>query len=108
MNIIAIVVKTLTSLRFRRKTARFRYESLEEILSTTEQSFFLVLKESLSKDYEIFAKVRITDVLTPNEIFNLKNCNAAIYTALPKHFDYIVCEKYTLSIVAVIELDEKD
>lgn len=108
MNIIAIVIKTLTSLKFSKKTARFRYESLEEILSGTEQSFFLVLKESLSKDYEIFAKVRITDVLTPNEIFNLQNCNAAIYTSLPKHFDYIICEKYTLSIVAVIELDEKD
>ncbi|MCC7091529.1 MAG: DUF2726 domain-containing protein [Nitrosomonas sp.] len=108
MNIIAIFIKTLTSFRFRRKTARFKYESLEEILSSTEQSFFLVLKESLSKEYELFAKVRITDVLTPNEIFNLQSCNAAIYTTLPKHFDYILCEKHTLSVIAVIELDERD
>ena len=104
MNIIAIFIRTLTSFKFRRKTTtRFKYESLEEILSSTEQSFFLVLKE-----YEIFAKVRITDVLTPNEIFNLQSCNAAIYTTLPKHFDYILCEKRTLSIIAVIELDERD
>ncbi len=108
MNITAIFIKTFTLLKFRRKTTHFKYESLEEILSSTEQSFFLVLKESLSKDYEIFAKVRISDVLTPNEIFNLQNCNAAFYRTLPKHFDYILCEKHTLSIVAVITLDDKN
>lgn len=108
MNSIAIFIKSLTSLKLRRKTTRFMYESLEEILSSSEQSFFLVLKESLSKEYEIFAKVRITDVLTPNEIFHLQSCNAAIYTTLPKHFDYILCEKRTLTVIAVIELDEKD
>ena len=106
MNIIAIFTKTITLLKFRRKSTRFKYESLEEILSSTEHSFLLALKESLSNDYEIFAKVRINDVLTPDELFNLQNCNAAIYRTPPKHFDYILCEKRTLSIIAVIELDD--
>jgi hypothetical protein len=108
MNIIAIFIKTITLLKFRKKSTNFKYESMEEILSNTEQSFFLVLKESLANDYEIFAKVRITDVLTPDEIFHLQNCNATFYRDLPKHFDYILCEKRTLAIVAVIALDDKD
>ena len=108
MNIIAIFTKTFTLLKFRRKSTNFKYESLEEMLSSTEHSFFLVLKESLSNDYEIFAKVRITDVLTPDEIFNLRNWNAAFYKTSPKHFDYILCEKRTLSVVAVIELEDRN
>ncbi|TXI20742.1 MAG: DUF2726 domain-containing protein [Nitrosomonas sp.] len=109
MNIGAIFIKTITLFKFqKRRNAHFKYESLEEILSTTEHSFFLALKESLANDYEIFAKVRISDVLTPDEIFNLRNCNAALYRTLPRHFDYILCEKHTLSIVAVIKLEDKN
>ncbi len=108
LNITAIFIKTFTLLRFRRKSTHFKYDSVEEILSSAELSFFLALKESLSNDYEIFAKVRISDVLTPDEIFNLQNCSAAFYRSLPKHFDYILCEKRTLSIAAVIELDERN
>lgn len=108
MNIIAIFTKTFTLLKFRRKSTHFKYESLEEILSSTEHSFFLALKESLSNDYEIFAKVRINEVLTPDELFNVQNCSAAIYRIPPKHFDYILCEKRTLSVIAVIELDDKN
>lgn len=108
MNIITIFTKTFTLLKFRHKSKHFKYESLEEILSSTEYSFFLALKESLSKDYEIFAKVRINDVLTPDEIFTIQNCKAAIYRIPPKHFDYILCEKRTLSVVAVIVLDDRN
>ncbi len=108
MNIIAIFTKTLTLLKFRRKSTHFKYESLEEILSSTEHSFFLTLKESLSNDYEVFAKVRINEVLTPDELFNVQSCSAVIYRTPPKHFDYILCEKRTLSVIAVIELDDKN
>ena len=68
----------------------------------------MALKESLSKDYEIFAKVRINDVLTPDEISTIQNSNAAIYRIPPKHFDYILCEKRKLSVIAVIVLDDRN
>ncbi len=106
MNIIAIFSKTFTLLRFGKESSHFKYESQEEMLSSTEHSFFLALKESLSSDYEIFAKVRITDVLTPDEIFSVRSCSAAIYRTPPQHFDYILCEKRTLTIVAVLQLDD--
>ncbi|PSJ17309.1 DUF2726 domain-containing protein [Nitrosomonas supralitoralis] len=108
MNIITIIIKTITSFKFHSKSRHSKYESLEEILSSTEYSFFVALKESLSKDYEIFAKVRINDVLTPDEIFTIQNSNAAIYRIPPKHFDYILCEKRTLSVIAVIVLDDRN
>ncbi|WP_295626514.1 DUF2726 domain-containing protein [uncultured Nitrosomonas sp.] len=108
MSIITIFTKTFTFFRFRRRSKHFKYESLEEILSSTEHSFFLALKEYLSKDYEIFAKVRINDVLTPDEIFTIQNCNTAIYRIPPKHFDYILCEKHTLTVMAVIVLDDRN
>lgn len=52
----------------------FKYKSLGKLFSEAEHSFFLVLKQALSNDdYEIFAKVRIADVLTPEESLNRRN-----------------------------------
>lgn len=40
----------------------FKYKSLGRLFSEAEQCFFHVLKQSLSDQYEIFAKVRIADL----------------------------------------------
>lgn len=86
----------------------FKYKSLGKLFSKAEHSFFLVLKQALSNDdYEIFAKVRIADVLTPEESLNRRNWNTAFYKISSKHFDYVLCDKNTLAVVAVIELDDQ-
>lgn len=84
-----------------------RYRSKETLLSNAEKSFFFVLKQSLSDDYEIFSKVRIADVLTPDRGLNSKNWRLAFNNISSKHFDYVLCDKKNLSVVAVIELDDK-
>ncbi len=106
MKLSGIFAKTITLLRSNKRRKNCRYQSMEEMLSHSEHNFLGILNESLPRGYEIIAKVRITDVLTPSEIFELQNCSAALHRHSPKHFDYILCEKHTLTIVAVIELDD--
>lgn len=98
----------LLKLAFIRRFTNFKYKSLGKLFSAAEHSFFLVLKQALSNDdYEIFAKVRIADVLTPESGLSRKNWNAAFYRITSKHFDYVLCSKDTLAVVAVIELDDQ-
>lgn len=108
MKLSGIFAKTITLLKSYKRKNHYRYQSMEEMLSHSEYSFLKILNESLPKDYEIYAKVRITDVLTPSEIFELQNCSATLYRHSPRHFDYILCEKHSLTIVAVIELDDRN
>ncbi len=98
----------LLKLALTRKFTNFKYKSLGKLFSAAEHSFFLVLKQALSDDdYEIFAKVRIADVLTPESGLSRKNWNVAFYRITSKHFDYVLCSKDTLAVVAVIELDNQ-
>lgn len=100
----SVLLKCLIS----KKLSNFGYRSLGNLFSKAEHSFFLILKQALSdEDYEIFAKVRVADVLRPEKGLNRKNWNIAFYKISSKHFDYVLCDKNTLSIVAVIELDDK-
>lgn len=85
----------------------FRYKFSGRLFSEAEHSFYLVLKQALSGDgYEIFAKVRIADILAPDHALSWRNRNSALFKIWAKHFDYVLCDKHTLAVVAVIELDD--
>jgi|CXWL01.1.fsa_nt_gi very-short-patch-repair endonuclease len=90
-----------------RKLTSFKYKYSGKLLSNAERFFFLVLKQSLSEDdYEIFVKVRIADILTPVRTLMRRDWFSAFYKISSKHFDYVLCDKETLAVVAVIELDD--
>lgn len=94
-------------LKLKNNNLGLRYRSKENLFSKAEKSFFLVLKQSLADNYEIFSKVRIADVLMPDKGLSRKNWGMAFSRISSKHFDYVLCDKNTLAIVAVIELDDK-
>ena len=106
--IFALLVVFLAFLfRLIRRFTSFKYKYSGKLLSNAERSFFLVLKQSLSEDdYEIFVKVRIADVLTPVRTLISRDWFTAFYKISSKHFDYVLCDKDTLAVVAVIELDD--
>jgi hypothetical protein len=94
-------------IRSSKRNPLYKYRTVDTLFSNAEHSFFLVLKQALSNDFEILAKVRIADVLLPDKGLSRKNWNAAFYKISSKHFDYVLCDKQTLAIKAVIELDDK-
>lgn len=77
------------------------------LFSPAERSFFGILKQSLSEHYEIFGKVRIADVLSTKKGLDGTSWRISLSKITSKHFDYVLCDKKTLQILAVIELDDK-
>jgi very-short-patch-repair endonuclease len=83
------------------------YSAVSRLFSPAELSFYHNLKQAFSSDYEIFGKVRIADVIQPEKKLNHRLRRIALNKVAQKHFDYVICDPKTLSIIAVIELDDK-
>lgn len=83
------------------------YAAVSRFFSPAELSFYHILKQAFSPDYEIFGKVRIADVIQPKRKLNHRLRRIALNKVAQKHFDYVICDPKTLSIIAVVELDDK-
>jgi hypothetical protein len=83
------------------------YRKRGALFTPAERSFLSVLDQAVSDQYRVFGKVRVADILTPAKGMNRKNWQIAFNKISSKHYDYILCSKDTLDVVAAIELDDK-
>lgn len=81
----------------------YSYKKRGWLFSQSEISFLHVLEMALPNEYRVFGKVRMSDVLDPDESRERKLY--AFRRITSKHFDYVICKKSDLSIVLAIELD---
>lgn len=106
--VVLTVLYFLTgSLKKPKKSVMLHYEQRGELLSPAERSFYGVLEQAINEDVKIFAKVRIADVLTPTASLNKSHWQTAFNKISAKHFDYVLCCKATMKVMAVVELDDK-
>lgn len=106
--VVSLLVFFVTFVRLKRSNQIvLSYSAVSRFLSPAELSFYHILKQAFSPDYEIFGKVRIADVIQPGNKLNYRLRRIALNKVAQKHFDYLICDPKTLSIVAVIELDDK-
>lgn len=84
---------------------KFPYIKKEYLMSEAEKKFFFVLQEILGKDYLIFSKVRMADLL-----YLPKMSNSRFYHYFnkiqSKHVDFLICDKENIKSLLVIELDD--
>ena len=82
------------------------YRKKASLFSEAERSFLGVLDQAVGADYRIFGQVRVADVV---EVHGAKD-GAARQSALnkinSKHFDFLLCDKASLAVVAAVELDD--
>ena len=83
------------------------YEAVPTLLTEAERSFFGVLQQALPGDYLLFAKVRLADVIAPSKILVGRPRYAAFNRICAKHIDFVLCERKTLRIVGLMELDDR-
>lgn len=76
------------------------------LLSNAERSFFGVLQLANNGEFELFSKVRVADILTPQKGLSRSQWQRAFNAISAKHFDFVLCDKSTTDIVLVIELDD--
>lgn len=107
--ILVIIVVVLIASAFDKpsKDIGYNYQQGGPLFTKAERSFLGVLEQSISNEYRVFAKVRVADILSPSKGKDRKTWQIAFNKISSKHFDYVLCQKNTLEIVAVIELDDK-
>ncbi len=83
------------------------YEAIPALLTAAERSFFGVLQQALASDYQIFAKVRLADIVRPVKSPSRSGWQSAFNRITGKHVDFVLCDSERLGIVAVVELDDR-
>ncbi|MEW6994864.1 DUF2726 domain-containing protein [Colwelliaceae bacterium MEBiC 14330] len=112
MEFIALFILVIIALIFlsKIKTAEIveaPYELAGPIFTPAERSFYGVLSLACESQAVIFGKVRIADILKPIKGLNRSEWQTAFNKISAKHFDFVLCDPNDLSVIAVIELDDK-
>jgi hypothetical protein len=84
-----------------------KYEAQQRLLTPAELSFFKVLEQAVGNDYSLFAKVRLADVIRPVRSESRSGFQTALNRITSKHVDFVVCDSKSLTILGVMELDDK-
>jgi len=82
----------------------FSYKRKPALFSPAERSFPGVLDQVLGSEYKVFGKVRIADLIRPD---NGAGRQAALKRIIAKHVDFVVCDPGNLPVIGVVELDDK-
>jgi len=86
----------------------YNYRQRGPLFTAAERSFLGVLDLAVSDNYRVFGKVRVADIINPGKGMDRKNWQIAFNKISAKHFDYVLCSKDKLEVIAVIELDDKN
>lgn len=102
---LAVVAAILMLLRmYSVGQKRLPYVPRERLVTKAELRFFKSLRKAVLDDWEIFAMVRIADILRVEK--GVKNRRGWLNKILAKHIDFVLCDANTLEIIMGIELDD--
>ncbi len=82
------------------------YQKQNVLFSPAERSFLGVLHQAVSENIQVFGKVRVADVITPQKGMSRSEWQKAFNRISRKHFDFLLCNKSDLSILCAVELDD--
>lgn len=108
--VIVVLVLAVIVIKLKRpdgKADDFPYAKRQVLFTPAERSFLGVLDDAVGKECRIFGKVRVADIAEPQPGLDKSSRQKALNRISSKHFDYVLCDKNDLSIVCVVELDDK-
>ena len=110
--VIAFIVLTLVILFIKtsqqgRSSPQHSYNKIDSLFTPAERSFLGVLNQAIEDNAFVFGKVRVADVLEPAKGTLRKKWQSAFNKINSKHFDFVLCDKNDLSVLCVIELNNK-
>jgi hypothetical protein len=80
------------------------YARRRKLVTRSELAFYRVLRQAVNNEWEIFAMVRIADLLAVPK--GTPNHRSWLNRILAKHIDFVLCDKDTLEVMLAIELDD--
>lgn len=110
----AALVAVLLLLLFvvRRKAVRseptgYPYKKFGPLFTPAERSFLGVLDQAVGRDFRVFGKVRVADVLLPRNGLDKAERQRAFNRISRKHFDFVLCAPGDLAVQCAIELNDR-
>jgi hypothetical protein len=83
----------------------YSYRLQKSLFTPAELVFFNALQEATSGQFLVFGKVRVADVIKP-QTSNRSDWQRAFNKISAKHFDFVLCDKESLKVLATVELDD--
>lgn len=110
--LITVVVVVVAALAVKLKSQEQHSESnpyykSPVLFSPAERSFLGVLEQAVGEGYRVFGKVRVADVVSVKSLANRSAWQRAFNGIRSKHFDFVLCSRGDLSVVAAVELDDQ-
>ncbi len=102
--VVLIAIVSLLRMYGGGRARRLPYHKRERIVTNAELRFYRSLQRAVQDDWEIFAMVRLADLLRVDE--GATNKRSWVGKILAKHCDFVLCDPSTLSPVMGIELDD--
>lgn len=107
--VVLIVLVLLIAVRRKQShngDAGASYIRTPALFTPAERSFLGVLDLAAGKDFRVFGKVRVGDILAPRIGQDRSAQQTALNRINRKHFDFILCRPDDLTVLCAIELND--
>ena len=102
--VAVMVIAGIVLLRMYSAPKGMPYRKRARIVTKAELRFYKSLQKAVQDDWEIFAMVRIADILQVKD--GTKNRRNWVNKILAKHIDFVLCDPGSLEAICCIELDD--
>ncbi|MDM8545772.1 DUF2726 domain-containing protein [Candidatus Venteria ishoeyi] len=89
------------------KPTDYPYIAQPALFTPAEKRFYMILDKVLERRYLIFGKVRLADIIKVQNNLERGVYQGAFNRIAAKHLDYVICRAEDLTVLGVIELDDR-
>ena len=105
--ITVLLVLLVSKQRSANTSGDLPYKRQPALFTPAERSFLGVLDLAVGNDFRVFGKVRVGDLLAPQNGQTNGQRTTALNKINYKHVDFVLCKPDDLSVVCAIELNDK-
>lgn len=105
--LIALLLWLLLYVRARRRTRPVGppCQAHRTLFSPGERFLFSVLKQAVGDEFEVFGKIRASEILRPRKDASRSEARDLLRVMAGRRFTFVLCHKADLSIAAIVDMD---
>ena len=109
LGLVLVVVAALCAVAAVVRSGRedLPYVAAPALLTAAERTFYFALRQAVATDFQLFAKVRLGDIIQVERGVAGKRRLVALGRVASKHADFVLCDGRSFATTLVIELDDK-
>jgi hypothetical protein len=108
--VVLVVVAALAAVASKKTRSAskvgFSYVPAKALFSPAERSFLGVLDQAVGPEHRVFGKVRVADLASVKPGLGTAARQGALNRVAAKHFDFVVCRAFDLSVICAVELND--